>query len=239
DELCEDCQTRLDTNPLRILDCKIDSKKQFFKDAPVLMDYLEEDTKVYFNKVLDMLEKQNINYEVDNLLVRGLDYYNDTVFEFVCDNGKAQNTVIGGGRYDNLVKQLGGPSTPGFGFAMGIERLIDSIKALNSGIENDYAKSCDIVYMPLCEEAIDMSIISMNKLRVEGIRCETSYEVKSLKANFKQADRLKAVYAIIIGEDEIKNNVIIVKNLETKEETKISLNEFEDDIIKGDEHEKH
>jgi len=239
DQMCSDCQTRINTNPLRVLDCKIDNKKDYFKNIPKLIDYLNEESITYFEHVKGLLDAQDIAYTIDDNLVRGLDYYNDVVFEIVHNTSKAQNAIIGGGRYDNLVTQLGGPETSAFGFGMGIERFIDALMNINPQIEQDYQKGIDVVYMPLCDEAVDIAIVSMNKLRCAGIKCETTYSAKSMKAHFKIADKYNAVYAVIIGEDEIKNNTVVVKNLMTKEENKVNINEFEEEFIKGDEHDAH
>ncbi len=240
EEMCADCQTRIDKNTLRVLDCKVDNAKDFMQSAPKLLDVLGEESKAYFDQVLATLDTLGINYELDHTLVRGLDYYNDTVFEFVLDNGKAQNTVIGGGRYDGLVEQLSGPATPAFGFGMGVERLLSAIEEANEGIMEEYKKKCDIFYMPLTADAESLVISSMAKLRFESVRCEYAGEIKSFKANFKQAEKLGAIYAVIIGEEELANNQVTVRNLITREEDKVALSEFEAEIIgsqEGDHHE--
>lgn len=239
EELCSDCQTRLEKNTLRVLDCKIDSPKEFMQDAPKMIDSLTEESKAYFDQVLATLDELGIAYEIDHKLVRGLDYYNDTVFEFVLDNGKAQNTVIGGGRYDGLVEQLNGPATPAFGFGMGVERLLTAIIEANPGVMEDYTKKCDIFYMPLTSEAEKLVVASMAKLRFESIRCEYAGEIKSFKANFKQAEKLGAIYAVIIGEEELANGEVTVRNLYTREESKVTLAEFENDILVNQEGEGH
>ncbi len=238
-EMCADCQNRIDKNTLRVLDCKVDNAKEFMQSAPKLLDVLGAESKTYFETVLSVLDQIGIKYEIDHTLVRGLDYYNDTVFEFVLDNGKAQNTVIGGGRYDGLVEQLNGPATPAFGFGMGVERLLSAIVEANEGIMNEYTKKCDIYYMPLTEAAESMVITSMAKLRFESIRCEYAGEIKSFKANFKQAEKLGALYAVIIGEEELANNIVTVRNLITREEDKVSLAEFEAEITAHEEGEHH
>ncbi len=240
DEMCSDCKNRFEKNTLRVLDCKVDSEKAFMQNAPKIVDTLCEDSKAYFDQVLKALDELNISYEIDHTLVRGLDYYNDTVFEFVLNSENAQNTVIGGGRYDSLVETLSGPSTPAFGFGMGVERLLSAIIDANEGIMENYQKECDIYYMPLTKDAETLVIKSMAKLRFESIRCEYAGEIKSFKANFKQAEKLGAIYAIIIGEEELTNGVVTVRNLITREEEKIELSVFESDILateEGDHHE--
>lgn len=234
--LCEDCQNRLTTNPLRVLDCKVDSTKAIMNEAPKLIESLGNESKEYFETVLNTLEKLEIPFEIDHKLVRGLDYYNDTVFEFVLNTDKAQNTIIGGGRYDGLVSQLNGPETPAFGFGMGIERLIEAIKENNPTIIEEFNRKTDVYYMPLCEEGEAMTIASMAKLRFAGVRAEYAGGIKSFKANFKQAEKLEAVFAVIIGEEEVKQGYVTVRNLITREEDKVNLTEFEQEITEGEEH---
>ncbi len=239
EEMCSDCQTRIDKNTLRVLDCKVDSEKEFMQNAPKIVDTLSDESKAYFDQVLSTLDELNISYEIDHKLVRGLDYYNDTVFEFVLNSGNAQNTVIGGGRYDSLVETLSGPNTPAFGFGMGIERLLSAITEANAGIMENYKKECDIFYMPLTKDAETLVIKSMAKLRFESIRCEYAGTIKSFKANFKQAENLGAIYAVIIGEEELANGVVTVRNLITREEEKIELEVFENDILASEEGDHH
>jgi len=170
-------------------------------------------------------------------LVRGLDYYNDVIFEIITNDNKSQNAILGGGRYDSLVESLGGPEVNSFGFGLGIERLSDLMKSTNKDVLNEYDRSADIFYMPLCEEAIPFAINSANKLRIGGLKCEVPLVVKSIKNNFKNAEKLNSIYAVIIGDDEIKNGKVKVKNLATKEEDEVTLKEFEDDILQGGHHE--
>ncbi len=236
-ELCQDCKTRVVNNPLRVLDCKTCNEKAFMQAAPKLLDGLGVQSKSYFETVLETLEALGIKYEVDHTLVRGLDYYNDTVFEFVLDTPKAKSTIIGGGRYDGLVSQLNGPETPAFGFGMGIERLIEAIKENNPEIINSFNRKTDVFYMPLCAEAEKMTIASMAKLRFAGIRCEYAGAVKSFKANFKQAEKLEAVFAVIIGEEEVENGFVTVRNLVNRDEERVVLSDFEEEITQGGEHE--
>ncbi len=229
-ELCSDCQTRLTKNPLRVLDCKVCSEKELMQSAPKLLDSLGEESKIYFETVLSTLGNLEIDYTIDHKLVRGLDYYNDTVFEFVLNSENAQNTIIGGGRYDGLVEQLNGPSTPAFGFGLGIERLIEAVKVNNPTVIDGFNRTTDVYYMPLCEQAEAMVISSMAKLRFAGIRTEYAGSIKSLKANFKQAEKLEAVFAVIIGEDEVENGYVTVRNLINREEDKVNLSDFEQEI---------
>lgn len=233
DEMCEDCKVRFEKNTLRVLDCKVDADKEFMQNAPKINECLGEESAQYFATVLSTLDSFGIDYEVDSNLVRGLDYYNDTVFEFVYNGSNAQNTIMGGGRYDGLVEQLNGPSTPAFGFGTGIERLIDAILENNEGLEEEYQKTVDIFYMPLVEDAMPVAMQSMFKLRYEGMNCESANAIKSLKANFKQAEKLGAIYAVIIGEEELNNGVVKIKNLVTRDEDTVELADFEADILGG------
>jgi len=228
DEMCEDCKNRLETNPLRIYDCKVDNQKEFVKSAPRLYDSLSKEVHDYFNNVLELLDENNIKYEIDYHLVRGLDYYNDIVFEFVNQEGI---TLIGGGRYNYLVKELDGPDVPAIGFGMGIERFLNVIIDKNKDVLEDFKQEVDLVFAPLNQEGMHIALKSISKLRYHGLRCEMFMEQKSLKANFKLADKLKAIYVVIIGEDEIKGDYITVKNLITKQENKMKIDDFEESII--------
>lgn len=240
DSLCEDCKNRLETNTLRILDCKVCQQTEALLTAPKLMDHLSTESITRFNKVLKTLDMQNISYEIDNKLVRGLDYYNDTVFEFEYTSSEGRTlTILGGGRYDNLVETIGGPATDAFGFGIGIERLVDAIMDIEPTIIEEYQNELDIYYMPLCDQAIDVAFNSMNKLRYHGFKCDMSMEVRSFKANFKKAEKLKSIYAVIIGEDEIKNNVVTIKNLITKDTATVPLSSFESDLIEEANHASH
>ena len=188
-------------------------------------------------KVLKTLDENGVSYEVNYNLVRGLDYYNDVIFEVITNDEKSQNAILGGGRYDCLVESLGGPEVNSFGFGLGIERLSDLIIATNNSVLDEYERSADIFYMPLCEGAISFAINSANKLRISGLKCEVPLVVRSIKNNFKNAEKLNAIYAVIIAEDEIKNGKVTIKNLATKEEDVVTLKEFEDDILEGGNHE--
>lgn len=232
DELCDDCLVRMEKNTLRVLDCKVCQQTNALKLAPKLIDFVGRESRERFDQVLSLLELQNISYEIDDKLVRGLDYYNDTVFEFVYKNIENKElALIGGGRYDGLVSEIGGPDTDAFGFGVGVERLLSAIVEKNPTILENYDEEIDVYYMPLTPEAIQISFKSLNKLRYYGYKCEMNYEIKSMKNNFKKAQKSNAIYAVIIGEDEIANNLVTIKNLLTKEEAKVKLSDFEDDLI--------
>lgn len=216
DKLCSDCKNRLDKNPLRILDCKVDKDNPILLNAPKISDYLSVDSKLYFNDVLRALDYNKINYEVDDKLVRGLDYYTDTVFEFVIESNDKLNglTICGGGKYSDLVKSFGGPNIPGIGYAFGIERVITFMDQNNlfPTLEND----ADIVLIALDKESKLHSLKLANFLRENGYYADIDYTSISLKSQFKLSDRLNAKYIIIIGEDERKSNKLTIKNTQLK-----------------------
>lgn len=230
--LCEDCLERLDTNPLRILDCKKDQDHVALKDAPKLIECLSIDSKTRFEQVLNFLDMQNIKYDIDDKLVRGLDYYNDTVFEveYKFSDGKSL-AILGGGRYDNLVSQLGGSQTPAFGFGIGIERLLHAIEDANNDILDSFNEPVYVHFVPLCDEAIDICFKSMNKLRYYGVSCDMNREVVSMKSTFKKTDKNMTQIMIVIGEDEIKNDVVSIKNLQNKETYTATLAEVENELM--------
>lgn len=209
DQLCYDCQNRLEKNPLRILDCKVDSDKEFMANAPKMV--LSESSYNYFEKVKEYLDELNIPYEVDDHLVRGLDYYTDTVFEVVSTHAESgsQATIFGGGRYDNLVKEMGGPDISGIGFAIGMERL--RILAKAEGILGEYKKSVDAYIINLNKDA-KYALSVANKLRNDDLDVVMDYYNRSMKAQFKSSERYNARFVVIIGEDEQKGNYITVKD---------------------------
>lgn len=242
DELCEDCKNRYETNPLRILDCKVDHELDIMKNAPKISEYLNETSINHFNKVKEYLEEMGIDYEVNENLVRGLDYYTHTVFEIEAqvEGFGSQNVLCGGGRYDSLVNTLGGPSTPGVGFATGIERLLTALEYENKlPSDND---SVDTYIIPMDEESKKLGIKITNILRMNGFSSEIDGMSRNIKGNFKQADRQNAKYVIIIGEEETKSNILTIKNNNTLEEYKMNLEElidFLDENIEEEHHEQH
>ena len=229
DELCGDCHRRYEQNPLRILDCKVDHDNPIVQSAPQLSDYLNEESKEYFQRVLNALDALGIPYEIDNRLVRGLDYYTHTVFEVVStrkDSG-AQATVFAGGRYDHLVEYFGGPELSGMGFAIGLERLL--MLATEEGYEFTLPKELDAYVISLGNVGSTPLVIA-NKLRDKGYKCEVNMNARSLKAQFKSADRNKAKYIIILGEDELKEGVVNLKNTATREQVTVSIDDIEKQI---------
>ncbi|MBR1376563.1 MAG: histidine--tRNA ligase [Bacilli bacterium] len=228
DSLCEDCHVRFEKNPLRILDCKVDKDLDVMKKAPKTIDFLNEESKSHFDKVKEYLDAMNIEYIEDPNLVRGLDYYTHTVFEVEAsvEGFGAQNILCGGGRYNKLVGTLGGPDTPGVGFAMGMERLMTALdyEKINL-IEED---GIDAYIIPMSENEKGYSIGICNALRLSGYRTDMDYMSRNIKSNFKQSERLNAKYVIIIGEEETKNNVLTIKDNETKDEYKVKVSELVD-----------
>ena len=222
DELCIDCQNRLYKNPLRILDCKIDHDKDIIRNAPKMV--LSEESAAYFEKVKHYLDLLEIPYEVDDKLVRGLDYYTDTVFEVVSTNeaSGSQATIFGGGRYDNLVKEMGGPEMSGIGFAIGVERLMilcDAEDVL------EYEKNIDCYVINLNEDK-DYAFNILEELRDNSYTSEMDYYGRSLKAQFKSSDRKKARFILIVGEDEVKNSVVTLKDTLTQAQEEVKRDEL-------------
>ena len=222
DELCPDCQNRLIKNPLRILDCKVDSNKEFVKKAPKMSDYLTAEAKAYFEAVKSYLDILGIPYKIDEGLVRGLDYYTDTVFEVVSthEDAGAQATVFAGGRYDNLLEELGGPSISGIGFAIGLERLL--ILANSEDALAPIEDSIDCYVIDLTDSS-GYALKVAQTLRNNFFSCELNYYPRSLKSQFKSSERRNAFYTIIIGEDELNNNTVTIKDSISKKQTTVSL----------------
>ena len=225
-ELCDDCNRRFEKNPLRILDCKVDADKEFMKCAPRMTDYLNEVSKEHFSLVKNYLDAMNIDYEVNSNIVRGLDYYTHTVFEVVADikDFGSQNVLAGGGRYNNLVENIGGPSVPGVGFAIGVERLLLALEY--EGLDNIEFNPVDVYIFGASDNEKEYIMKLANDLRGSGFKIDVDYESKSFKNNFKRADKLKSKFVIIIGEEEVKTKVLTVKNNKTKEEYKVSIDEL-------------
>ena len=220
-DLCEDCQNRIKTNPLRILDCKVDDQSEILKNAPSILDYHSKESNDRFNKILSYLDYLDVDYEIDNTLVRGLDYYDYMVYELKLNDSLA---LGGGGRYNHLVKNLGGPEVPAVGFACGIERIINEM--------NDESFNNIDVYV-MCvndEEKIKANIITQD-LRLNNIICETNVMGKSLKAQFKEADNMNAKNLIILNSEDLSKGLITVKDNVTKEEVKVPEDEIIDYIL--------
>lgn len=222
-EFCDDCKERFLKNPLRILDCKVDADNEILKNAPKTIDYLNEESKERFEKVKDYLDIMQIDYEVNPSIVRGLDYYNHTVFEIEAKvKGFGANNVIGaGGRYNGLVKELGGPETPCIGFASGIGRLVMALELEQAKLP--IVDSIDLFLMYVNEDEKKYAVYLVQELRMAGFIVETEYTGRSLKGQFKQADRLNSKFLVILNSEDLNNNEVKIKNNKTKEEEIISL----------------
>ncbi|WP_201352923.1 histidine--tRNA ligase [Hydrogenimonas urashimensis] len=218
DGLCEDCLRRIDTNPIRVLDCKNENCQALLENAPLITEKLCETCDADFSTLVRLLEAHNLPFELDPKLVRGLDYYTRTAFEFVSDEIGAQSAIAGGGRYNRLVEFLGGKPTPAVGFALGIERILELVKLPRKGREGVYLG----VMVP---EAVDIIVDLAHKMR-QNEKVFAEYNKKSLKAHLKAADRLGVRKCAIIGEDELKTGEIWVKDLEKKEEQRIAVDRF-------------
>ncbi|MGH7820537.1 MAG: histidine--tRNA ligase [Candidatus Binatia bacterium] len=215
DRLCADCNRRLDKNPLRLLDCKIDVETT--ADAPRMIDALCSACEEHFREVRALLAAEGVAVELNPRMVRGLDYYCRTAFEILAENLGAQNAVGGGGRYDGLVADLGGPSVAGVGFALGLERLVLALRTL------DAVPVPDVVFAPLGETAQTRAFHLARQLRRQGFRAEVEPGRKSLKSHMRRADRLGAEFVVIVGEDELARSVGILRNMRTKEQSEIRL----------------
>ncbi|WP_226677401.1 histidine--tRNA ligase [Mesobacillus jeotgali] len=225
-EFCSDCQNRLEKNPMRILDCKADRDHELMKSAPSIIEYLTDDSAQYFSKVTKYLTDLGIEFEVDANLVRGLDYYNHTAFEIMSDaeGFGAITTLCGGGRYNGLVEEIGGPETPGIGFALSIERLLAALEA--EGVELAVNEGIDCYLVSLGDEAKDYTVGLLHNLRMAGFSAERDYQDRKIKAQFKAADRMNARYVAVLGEDELKANKINLKSMADGEQTELPLESF-------------
>ena len=217
-EMCEDCRSRFDKNPMRIIDCKEENCKKYTVGAPRMLDYLCDDCRAHFEAVKRYLTAAHIRFDVDPSIVRGLDYYSRTVFEFTSDALGAQSTVLGGGRYDTLLTQLGAKPTPAVGFAAGLERLIMLLDALNI---SPSTQKTDCYLLGMDEASRERAFLLAEELRSEGLICETDLLGRSVKAQFKYADKLGARYVAVIGEEELKEEVAEVKEMENSTSMRI------------------
>ena len=219
---CTDCKTRLEKNPLRILDCKVDSENPLIGTAPSLQDYLNEASVAYFEAVKTYLKDAGIDYVVDANLVRGLDYYNHTAFEIMSasEGFGAITTLCGGGRYNGLSEEMGGPAAPGIGFAMSIERLLLAMEAEGITFENE--PNLDVYVVTLGEEAKRVGAKLLNNMRANGLRADMDYTNRKMKAQMKSADRLAANYVIVIGDEEVEEDVVMLRNMADRQQDKIA-----------------
>ena len=221
DQLCEDCRRRSVTNPLRVLDCKKPGCRRQVEEAPSVIEHLCENCSTHFGEVRKNLDLLGVEYSVNKFMVRGLDYYVRTTFEFVTDQLGAQSAVCAGGRYDGLIEMLGGPKAPGIGFAMGIERLVLLLKQ-HDDPERKY-EEIDLFIAGLGEEAADYSFKLVHELRKKGLRVDMDLDSRSLKSQMKQANKAGAHYAVIIGSQELENGQAPLRNMETGEQIDLKL----------------
>jgi histidyl-tRNA synthetase len=226
-QLCEDCKRRLETNPLRVLDCKVETCKQAIADAPKVTDFICSECQKHFDSVKEYLEAAGLTYVLNPRMVRGLDYYTRTAFEVVSYQLGSQNAVAGGGRYDNLFQEIGGKETPGIGFAIGMERLI-SLLPEGKG----FVRYPDLFIAALGETPSKEAYRMVNQLHLEGVRAELDYEGKSLKSQMRRADKLKARYALILGEEELKQGKAVLRNMVDKSQEEIPLQGLIDTLRK-------
>ncbi len=224
DHLSEDSKRRMLTNPLRVLDSKEKNDIEAVAKAPIILDFLDDASKAHFENVKAILDKFGINYEVNPFIVRGLDYYNHTIFEFRSDSLGSQDSFGGGGRYDKLFEQLGGASTPAVGFAMGVERLLIMLESINQFELKSY--DTDIYVITYDDSQYSYGLEVAELLRDKGCSVLNDVKQRKFKTQFKEADKYKSRYALIIGEDEMLNNQVTIKNMATGEQNKISLNEL-------------
>lgn len=226
-QLCEDCQRRLENNPLRVIDCKIDGEAEILKNVPKISAYLTDEAKNRFKKVKELLTILELDFEIDEKIVRGLDYYNHNVWEYFSED---YNLALGGGgRYDSLVKTLGGPDCPGVGFAFGVDRLISLLKSRLEGKEAE--KSVDAYIMCLNDEEKMYALKISQDLRLNNIKTEFNSTNLSFKSQFKQADKLQAKFLLILNSEDLNKGLINVKDNYTKEEIKIDESEIVDYLL--------
>ena len=224
DELCDTCKDRLERNPMRILDCKSPVCSEIATGAPVVLDYLCDECKAHFEKVKAYLNALNIEFTVNPRIVRGLDYYTKTVFEFVSNSIGAQGTVCGGGRYDGLIEELGGQKTPSLGFGLGLERLLLLMEA--QGCEFPKEEKPDLFIAAMGEKAQLKAVEIAKDMRDEGFTCLYDINGRGLRAQMKYANKLGAKYTVVLGEDEVSGGIAKLKNMESGEETEIALQTF-------------
>ena len=229
DSLCDTCKDRLERNPMRILDCKSPICKKICEDAPVVIDYLCEDCSNHFQMVKKHLNAAGIEFTVNPHIVRGLDYYTRTVFEFVSGDIGAQSTVCGGGRYDGLIAQMGGPETASLGFAMGIERLMMVLQSQQTELPK--TNNCDLYIVTMGENASLKASELCNDLRVDGFKVQTDISNRGLKAQMKYANKIGAQYTLVLGDTEVDSGKAKLKNMKTGEETEISLNTLSQELF--------
>ena len=229
DKLCDTCKSRFERNPMRILDCKSPECKKIAEGAPRMLDYLCDDCRNAFEELKSLLGSLDVPYEVDPGIVRGLDYYTKTAFEFVSDKLGSQSTVCGGGRYDHLIEQLDGPATPGVGFGLGVERLLLIQEAC--GLSGKAPASGDVLVAPLGESAKLAALSLTKQMRAAGIRVIMDVMERGLKAQFKYADRIGARYVVVIGDEELAKGVVTLRDMNNSSQTQVAKEIITETII--------
>jgi len=229
DNLCDTCKSRYDRNPLRILDCKDENCRKYIANAPIMIDYLCDDCKEHFESLKEHLNALNIEYKINPMIVRGLDYYTKTVFEVISHTIGAQGTVCGGGRYDNLVEELGGPKMPGVGFGLGIERLLLTLES--TGLEIEKPSLYDVYVCTMGKEAEIEGFKLCMSLREKGIKVESDHVGRSMKAQFKYADKIDAPYVVVIGEEELKNNIVVLRDMKNGIQQEVAMDKITDQLL--------
>ncbi len=230
DQLCDTCKDRYNRNPMRILDCKSPVCQELVKGAPMMLDYLCDDCRDAFDELKGNLDAMGIEYTVDPGIVRGLDYYTKTAFEFVTSRIGAQGTVCGGGRYDHLVEEIGGPSTPGVGFGLGKERLLMTMEACGADIPE--SPGADVFIAVMGEDAKKTGLGLMRELRHKGISVQMDIMGRNIKNQFKYANRIKASKTIVIGQDEIESGSFVIKDMETSQQRTIPMESIVEELSK-------
>ena len=230
DELCPTCQERFHTNPMRILDCKSPIDQELVKDAPMMLDFLCDDCRQAFEELKANLDAFGIKYVVNPKIVRGLDYYTKTAFEFVTNKIGAQGTVCGGGRYDGLIEEIGGPSTPGVGWGMGKERILMTMEAC--GVEIPEPAGTDVFIAFMGDKAKAFALTLMHELRLKGVAVQMDVMGRNFKNQFKFANRVGASKTVIIGENELETGKLQIKDMESGEQTEVSIDSIVDELTK-------
>jgi histidine--tRNA ligase len=230
DQLCDTCKSRYEKNPMRILDCKSPIDQELVQGAPMMVDFLCDDCKNAFEDLQKNLDALEIPYVINPKIVRGLDYYTKTAFEFVTNSLGAQGTVCGGGRYDNLVEEVGGPPIPGVGFGLGKERLLMLMEA--NGVEIPKPSDCDVFIATMGEAAKLYGQKLLFNLRKNGIKCQIDDLQRNFKGQFKYADRLGAKYAVVIGDNELETGVATLKDMEKGEQSEVKFDDLIDELKK-------
>jgi len=231
EKLCTTCQSRFDRNPLRIIDCKSDSCQAEIVEVPLMLDHICGECTDHFEDLKKYLEVSELNYIVDPRIVRGLDYYSKTAFEIITDEAGKKGTICGGGRYDKLVEDCGGPSTPGVGFGMGLERTILTLES--QGIEIPKPKGLDVFIVTMGDAAAYEGFKLLNQLRRTGLIADKDHLNRSVKAQFKYANKVDANYTIVIGDDELSKGVAKLKDMVSTEETEVALNDIANIIMQN------